>query len=98
MRVMNLPGPIAEALVERDRAVISPSYPRDYPFVMDHGKGSWLWDVDGNRYLDFMAGIAVCATGHAHPDVVRAIQEQAEKFIHISSDFFHLKMIELPRN
>jgi 4-aminobutyrate aminotransferase len=62
---------------------------------MDHGKGSWLWDVDGNRYLDFMAGIAVSATGHAHPDVVRAIQEQAEKFIHISSDFYHLKMIEL---
>jgi len=95
MTVMNLPGPIAEALVERDRAVISPSYPRDYPFVMDHGKGSWLWDVDGNRYLDFMAGIAVNATGHAHPEVVRAIQEQAEKFVHISSDFYHLKMIEL---
>lgn len=95
MRVMNLPGPIAESLVERDRAVISPSYPRDYPFVMDHGKGSWLWDVDGNRYLDFMAGIAVNATGHAHPEVVRAIQEQAEKFVHISSDFYHVKMIEL---
>lgn len=95
MTILNVPGPNAAALVERDRAVISPSYPRDYPFVMDHGKGSWLWDVDGNRYLDFMAGIAVNSTGHAHPAVVKAIQEQAEKFIHISSDFYHTKMIEL---
>jgi 4-aminobutyrate aminotransferase len=62
---------------------------------MDHGQGCWLWDVDGNRYLDFMAGIAVTATGHAHPEVVRAIQEQAERFIHISSDFYHVKMVEL---
>jgi len=62
---------------------------------MDHGKGSYVWDVDGNKYLDFMAGIAVLATGHAHPKVVKAIQEQAEKFIHISSDFYHEKWIEL---
>lgn len=95
MEPMTLPGPKARALVKRDSAVISPSYPRDYPFVMDHGKGSWLWDVDGNRFLDFMAGIAVNATGHAHPEVVRAVQEQAEKFLHISSDFYHIKMIEL---
>jgi 4-aminobutyrate aminotransferase len=95
MPIMDLPGPNAEALVERDRAVISPSYPRDYPFVMDHGKGSRLWDVDGNEFLDFMAGIAVNSTGHSHPEVVKAIQEQAEKFIHISSDFYHAKMIEL---
>jgi 4-aminobutyrate aminotransferase len=95
MEPMKLPGPKARALVKRDSSVISPSYPRDYPFVMDHGKGSWLWDVDGNQYLDFMAGIAVNSTGHAHPEVVKAIQEQAEKFIHISSDFYHVKMIEL---
>ncbi|MCS6993261.1 MAG: acetyl ornithine aminotransferase family protein [Anaerolineales bacterium] len=95
MKPMNLPGPKARALVERDEAVISPSYPRDYPFVMDYGKGVWLWDVDGNRFLDFMAGIAVNSTGHSHPEVVKAIQEQAEKFIHISSDFYHVKMIEL---
>jgi len=92
---MSLPGPNAAAMIERDQAVISPSYPRDYPFVMDHGKGSRLWDVDGNEFLDFMAGIAVNSTGHSHPDVVKAIQEQAEKFIHISSDFYHVKMIEL---
>lgn len=95
MKPMNLPGPKARALVERDQAVISPSYPRDYPFVMDYGKGAWLWDVDGNRFLDFMAGIAVNSTGHSHPEVVRAIQEQAEKFLHISSDFYHIKMIEM---
>jgi len=95
MQQLNLPGPKARAIVERDRAVISPSYPRDYPFVMDHGKGSEVWDVDGNRFLDFAAGIAVVSTGHAHPRVVEAIQKQAEKFIHISSDFYHPIWVEL---
>jgi 4-aminobutyrate aminotransferase len=95
MEPMNLPGPKARALIKRDSAVISPSYPRSYPFVMDHGKGTEVWDVDGNRFLDFMAGIAVVSTGHANPKVVKAIQEQAEKFIHISSDFYHEKWIEL---
>ena len=92
---IKLPGPKARALIKRDSAVISPSYPRSYPFVMDHGKGCEVWDVDGNRFLDFMAGIAVLSTGHAHPKVVKAIQEQAEKFIHISSDFYHEKWIAL---
>ncbi len=95
MQTLKLPGPKARALVERDQAVISPSYPRGYPFVMDHGLGSEVWDVDGNRFLDFAAGIAVTSTGHSHPKVVRAIQEQAEKFIHISSDFYHQKWVEL---
>ena len=62
-----LPGPKSRAMIERDTKVTSPSYPRDYPFVMSHGKGTEAWDVDGNRFLDFAAGIAVCATGHAHP-------------------------------
>jgi 4-aminobutyrate aminotransferase len=62
---------------------------------MDHGKGVEVWDVDGNRFLDFAAGIAVVTTGHSHPKVVQAIREQAEKFIHISSDFYHEKWIEL---
>jgi 4-aminobutyrate aminotransferase len=92
---MRLPGPKAKAIIERDRNVISPSYPRDYPFVMDHGKGSEVWDVDGNRFLDFAAGIAVVSTGHSHPKVVKAIQDQAEKFIHISSDFYHQNWVEL---
>lgn len=95
MPVMNLPGPKAKAIIQRDHTVISPSYPRGYPFVMDHGRGSEVWDVDGNRFLDFAAGIAVASTGHSHPQVVKAIQEQAEKFIHISSDFYHSKWVEL---
>jgi 4-aminobutyrate aminotransferase len=95
MPIMNLPGPKARALVKRDQSVISPSYPRGYPFVMDHGLGTEVWDVDGNRFLDFAGGIAVVSTGHSHPKVVKAIQEQAEKFIHISSDFYHDKWVEL---
>lgn len=95
MEPMKLPGEKARAIIERDAKVISPSYPRGYPFVMDHGRGTEVWDVDGNRFLDFAAGIAVNSTGHSHPDVVKAIQEQAEKFIHISSDFYHTKWLEL---
>lgn len=90
-----LPGANAKSIIDRDKKVVSPSYPRGYPFVMDHGKGVYVWDVDGNRFLDFAAGIAVNSTGHSHPDVVKAIQEQAEKFIHISSDFYHAKWVEL---
>ena len=95
MQPYNLPGPKAKKYLERDGKFISPSYPRAYPFVMSHGKGTQVWDVDGNRFLDFAAGIAVTGTGHAHPRVVKAIQEQAEKFIHISSDFYHPAWIEL---
>jgi len=95
MEPMKLPGPKATALIKRDSAVISPSYPRGVPFVMDHGKGTEVWDVDGNRFLDFAAGIAVVSTGHSHPKVVKAIQDQAEQFIHISSDFYHEKWIQL---
>jgi len=84
-----LPGPQARAMLARDRAVSSPSYPRDYPFVMSHGRGTEVWDVDGNRYLDFVAGIAVCSTGHAHPQVVQAVKDAADRFLHISSDFWH---------
>ncbi|HKZ44208.1 MAG TPA: acetyl ornithine aminotransferase family protein [Anaerolineales bacterium] len=95
MEPMNLPGPKSTAMIKRDSSVISPSYPRGYPFVMDHGKGIEVWDPDGNRFLDFAAGIAVVSTGHSHPKVVKAIQDQAEKFIHISSDFYHKNWIEL---
>jgi 4-aminobutyrate aminotransferase len=92
---MKLPGPKAKALVDRDHSVVSPSYPRAYPFVMDHGKGTEVWDVDGNRFLDFAAGIAVVATGHCHPKVIEAIKYQLGKFIHISSDYYHEVWIEL---
>lgn len=62
MEPLTLPGPKAREIIERDRAVISPSYPRGYQFVMDHGHGTEVWDVDGNRFLDFAAGIAVVST------------------------------------
>ncbi|MEO8159911.1 MAG: acetyl ornithine aminotransferase family protein [Arenimonas sp.] len=90
-----LPGPRARALLARDAEVVSPSYPRDYPFVMSHGRGVEVWDVDGNRFLDFAAGIAVCSTGHSHPQVVESIRHAAEKFLHISSDFWHEGQVRL---
>jgi len=90
-----LPGPKAEALIKRDAQVVSPSYPRDYPFAMSHGKGAEVWDVDGNRFLDFAAGIAVCSTGHGHPAVVKAIKDAADQFLHISSDFWHERQVAL---
>jgi 4-aminobutyrate aminotransferase len=89
------PGPRARAIVERDAAVVSPSYPRCAPFVMARGEGAGVEDVDGNVYLDFSAGIAVAATGHSHPDVVRAITEQASKFLHISTDYYHEPQVAL---
>ncbi len=91
----DLPGPKARELLARDALVVSPSYPRDYPFVMSHGKGAEIWDVDGNRFLDFAAGIAVCSTGHSHPAVVQAIKDAADKFLHISSDYWHEGQIRL---
>ncbi|MEW6342035.1 MAG: acetyl ornithine aminotransferase family protein [Paraburkholderia sp.] len=90
-----LPGPNAQAMLERDRRVVSPSYPRDYPFVMSHGRDTEVWDVDGNRFIDFAAGIAVCSTGHAHPSVVAAIRTATEQFLHISSDYWHEEQIRL---
>jgi 4-aminobutyrate aminotransferase len=89
------PGPRARAIVERDAAVVSPSYPRCAPFVMARGEGAVVEDVDGNVYLDFAAGIAVAATGHSHPDVVRAITDQASRFLHISTDFYHEPQVAL---
>ena len=85
----NFPAPRLARCSNASRVVASPSYPRDYPFVMSHGRGTEVWDVDGNRFLDFAAGIAVCATGHAHPEVVEAVKAAADKFLHISSDYWH---------
>jgi 4-aminobutyrate aminotransferase len=89
------PGPRARAIVERDAAVVSPSYPRCVPLVMARGEGASVEDVDGNVYLDFAAGIAVAATGHSHPDVVRAITDQASKFLHVSTDYYHEPQVAL---
>jgi 4-aminobutyrate aminotransferase len=91
-----LPGPRAKALIERDEKFSSPSYTRDYPLVVDRALGSVVQDVDGNRFIDLAAGIAVCATGHCHPDVVAAVEEQTRKLIHIcGSDFYYPPMIDL---
>jgi len=95
MKRMSLPGPKAKQVIERDAEYISRSYPRAYPFVMDHGKGTQVWDVDNNEFLDFAAGIAVAATGHSHPKVVEAIKKQVDEFLHISSDFYHPIWVEL---
>ena len=92
---LNVPGPKARDLLARDRKVVSHAYGRVAEFVIDHGRGTEVWDVDGNRYLDFMSGIAVNATGHSHPHVVRAVQEQAEKFLHVSSDYYHEAWVRL---
>jgi 4-aminobutyrate aminotransferase len=91
-----LPGPKAAELIARDAKSMSPSFTRSYPFVMDHGKGCWVTDVDGNRFLDFTAGIAVVTTGHSHPKVVAAIKEQTDRFLHMSgTDFYYTSEIEL---
>jgi 4-aminobutyrate aminotransferase len=93
---MTPPGPKARAWIQKDDAYISPSYTRPYPSVIERGEGVWVWDVDGNRYLDCSAGLAVCATGHCHPEVVKAIQEQAGKLIHMSgTDFYYPAQIQL---
>ncbi len=91
-----LPGPKARAVVERDQKVLSPSYTRSYPLVIARGEGAIVEDVDGNRFLDMNAGIAVVATGHSHPKVVAAVRAQAEKFLHMSgTDFYYENMVEL---
>ncbi len=91
-----LPGPKAAELIARDAKSMSPSFTRSYPFVMDHGSGCWVTDVDGNRFLDFTAGIAVVTTGHSHPKVVAAIKDQADHFLHMSgTDFYYRSEIEL---
>jgi hypothetical protein len=91
-----LPGPEARRIVELDARYISPSYTRSYPLVARRAQGAIVEDVDGNRFLDFSAGIAVVATGHCHPEVVEAIQRQAAELIHMSgTDFYYENMVEL---
>src|SRR6516162_775219 len=91
-----LPGPRAEALLERDARFVSPSYTRAYPLVVERGSGAVIQDVDGNLFLDFTAGIAVTSTGHCHPEVVAAITDQAHKLLHMSgTDFYYQPQIDL---
>jgi 4-aminobutyrate aminotransferase len=94
--VTPLPGPNARSIIERDAKIMSPSYTRGYPFVMARGEGAIVEDVDGNRFLDFNAGIAVVAPGHANPRILTAVQEQAAKFLHMSgTDFYYENMVQL---
>ena len=91
-----LPGPKAKAIIDRDKTYVSPSYTRDYPLVIARGQGAVVEDVDGNLFLDCAAGIAVNATGHSHPEVVAAIVEQAQKFLHMSgTDFYYEPQVRL---
>ncbi len=93
--VTDLPGPRARALIARDEAVASPSLTRAYPLVAESGAGVTVTDVDGNVFLDFAAGIAVCSTGHSHPSVVEAIKAQADRLIHIAAtDFYEPRYTE----
>ena len=92
-----LPGPKAREIIEADARYVTPSYPRpDYKLVVDHAKGVWVWDPDDNLFLDCNAGVAVCSTGHCHPEIVEAITKQANEFIHFcGTDFFYRHMPEL---
>lgn len=90
------PGPKAKLIIEKDQKYSSPSYIKLYDLVVERGEGPWIYDVDGNRYLDMMAGIAVASTGHSHPKVVQAIKDAADKFIHIcGTDFYYDSMSRL---
>lgn len=91
-----LPGPVAQQVVAHDAQYISPSYTRPYPLVIKRAKGAMIEDVDGNIFLDFNAGVAVCSTGHAHPHVVEAIKKQVDDFLHIcSADYYFPQMPQL---
>jgi len=93
--VTALPGPKAKQVVARDAKFMSPSFTRDYPLVAKSGRGAMVEDVDGNVFLDFAAGIAVCSTGHCHPKVVAAIQKQAAELIHMSGTDFYYESLPL---
>src|ERR1700722_6610859 len=94
--VTALPGPRATEVIERDARVLSPSYTRCYPLVAARGEGAIVEDVDGNRFLDFNAGIAVASTGHCHPKAGEAIEEQSTRLIHMSgTDFYYENMVQL---
>ncbi len=84
-----LPGPNAEKVIAQDKSVLTTSAARDYPLVIDHGDGPWIYDVDGNRFLDMMAGIAVSSTGYNHPEVTQAVKDQADKYLSLCSHVFY---------
>lgn len=84
------PGPKSQAIIDRDSVIMTGALTPRYPFVIERGEGARVWDVDGQEYIDFAAGIAVTSTGHSHPKVVEAIIEQSKKFIHIAgTDYYY---------
>src|ERR1700747_3810415 len=88
-----LPGPQSQLVIDYDKKYMSPSYMRDYPFVAESGYGAIVEDPDGNAFLEFAAGIAVCSTGHCHPKVVAAIQKQAGELIQMSGAEFYYESL-----
>ena len=93
-----LPGPNTAELIRQDHRYLSTSYTRGYPLSIAKGEGAMVTDLDGNRFLDFCAGIAVCSTGHSHPAVVQAIKDQADNFLHMSgTDFYYEGMVTLAK-
>src|ERR671912_2077980 len=92
-----LPGPNGKKIIEADAQFVNPSYPRpSFKLVAERGQGVWVEDVDGNIFLDCNAGVAVCSTGHCHPEVVQAIQKQAAELIHIcGTDYYYRHMPQL---
>ena len=94
-----LPGPKGREIIAADAQFVTPSYPRpDFKLVAERARGVWVEDVDGNIFLDCNAGVAVCSTGHCHPEVVRAIQDQAATLIHMcGTDYYYRQMPDLAR-
>ncbi len=92
-----LPGPKAQELLKKHRRYISHSYPKGPDLVFDRAEGVWVWDVDGNKFLDMLAGVAVNSTGHLHPEVVEEIQKVLKRFLHVSTDFYHELEVRLAK-
>src|SRR5882757_1342143 len=95
----DLPGPKSREIIEADGRYVTPSYPRpDYKLVVERANGVWVEDPDGNIFLDCNAGVAVCSTGHCHPEVVAAITKQANEFLHFcGTDYYYQSMPDLAR-
>ncbi|OGL52881.1 MAG: 4-aminobutyrate aminotransferase, partial [Candidatus Schekmanbacteria bacterium RIFCSPLOWO2_12_FULL_38_15] len=96
--ITEVPGPKAVNFVEEDKRFISQSYTRAYPLVVERGKGAVVTDIDGNKYLDFSAGLGACSTGHCHPKIIKAVAEQSKKLIHMSgTDFYYTSQLKLAK-
>lgn len=95
----SIPGPKGQEIIAADAKYVTPSYPRPgFKLVAESAQGVWVTDVDGNIFLDCNAGVAVCSTGHCHPEIVNAIQTQAAEMIHMcGTDYYYRHMPELAK-